>query len=77
LQIPEEVSAVLSHPFANSPPTGCDPFWVLAHALKYFVEKNGGFLPVSNDLPDITCETAVYVKLKNMYIDTYREVKII
>lgn len=51
------------------PQKGSDAFWVLANALAQFTQKNGGCLPVSTDLPDMTCETGIYVKLKAMYVD--------
>lgn len=44
------------------------PFWIMARALKDFVEKDGmGFLPLPGALPDMTAETALYINLQNIY----------
>jgi amyloid beta precursor protein binding protein 1 len=40
------------------------PFWILARALKDFVDgEGGGLLPVRGSLPDMTAETSRYVSL--------------
>mmetsp|Transcript_7775 Transcript_7775/g.21258 ORF Transcript_7775/g.21258 Transcript_7775/m.21258 type:complete len:558 (-) Transcript_7775:176-1849(-) len=44
------------------------PFWILAAALSRFVAKEGGaHLPVIGTLPDMTADTASYVKLSAIY----------
>ena len=44
------------------------PFWIMARALKDFVEKDGqGFLPLPGTLPDMTAETSLYINLQNIY----------
>lgn len=44
------------------------PFWIMARALKDFVEKDGkGYLPLPGILPDMTAETALYINLQNIY----------
>ena len=44
------------------------PFWIMARALKDFIEKDGkGFLPLPGVLPDMTAETALYINLQNIY----------
>lgn len=43
-------------------------FWILASALKNFVETDGkGFLPLPGTLPDMTADTASYINLQNIY----------
>ena len=43
-------------------------FWIMAHCLKDFVEKEGnGQLPLMGSLPDMTATTDVYVALQRMY----------
>lgn len=43
-------------------------FWIMARALKDFVEKDGkGFLPMPGTLPDMTAETSLYINLQNIY----------
>lgn len=44
------------------------PFWIMARALKDFVEKDGeGYLPLPGSLPDMTAETSLYINLQNVY----------
>lgn len=44
------------------------PFWILVRALNAFVAAEGhGFLPVSQDIPDMTSETDNYVRLKRVF----------
>lgn len=44
------------------------PFWIMARALKDFVEKDGkGYLPLPGSLPDMTADTALYINLQNIY----------
>jgi amyloid beta precursor protein binding protein 1 len=44
------------------------PFWIMARALKDFVESEGnGHLPVPGILPDMTADTALYINLQNVY----------
>ncbi len=45
-----------------------EEFWVLAAALKEFVEQEGkGELPVSGTIPDMTSDTHGYITLQRMY----------
>lgn len=42
------------------------PFWIMARALKDFVDKEG-LLPLQGALPDMTAETSLYINLQNIY----------
>ncbi|XP_052860022.1 nedd8-activating enzyme E1 regulatory subunit [Anopheles cruzii] len=43
-------------------------FWIMARALKDFVNNEGkGLLPVPGVLPDMTADTISYIKLQNVY----------
>lgn len=43
-------------------------FWILARALRDFVENEGaGLLPLPGVLPDMTADTASYINLQNVY----------
>jgi NEDD8-activating enzyme E1 regulatory subunit len=43
-------------------------FWIMARALRDFVEKDGnGYLPLPGILPDMTAETSLYINLQNIY----------
>lgn len=43
------------------------PFWLLVKALKQFVDKNDGFLPLKGELPDMDSSTDQYIGLQNIY----------
>ncbi|GBG27243.1 NEDD8-activating enzyme E1 regulatory subunit [Hondaea fermentalgiana] len=75
-EIPPEVSEeVFSHPYCGTEalPSGLGPFnmrfWVLARALKAFVEDQGSHpkLPLSGKLPDMTATTGMYVDMQRIY----------
>jgi len=45
-----------------------DEFWVLAAALKEFVENEGkGELPLSGSIPDMAADTTSYINLQRVY----------
>jgi len=44
-----------------------EPFWVIARAVKLFVEKHG-VLPLTGVLPDMKAESNTYVELQKMYV---------
>jgi len=44
------------------------PFWVMAAALKRFIQGQGqGCLPCNTNIPDMTSETKHYIQLKHIY----------
>lgn len=44
------------------------PFWILARAVKEFVEKEGeGALPLRGTIPDMFADSEKYVQLQNVY----------
>lgn len=44
------------------------PFWIMARALKDFIEEDRkGLLPLPGILPDMTAETSLYINLQNVY----------
>lgn len=67
-RIPDDVSEVLGDPAVTKIDIKTPRFWILVAALKQFIKEEGaGFLPVSTNIPDMTCESNVYVKLKQIY----------
>ncbi|XP_070500882.1 nedd8-activating enzyme E1 regulatory subunit [Chironomus tepperi] len=42
-------------------------FWIMARALKDFIDKGNGYLPLPGNIPDMTAETALYINLQNVY----------
>uniref|UniRef100_A0A7E4VP04 NEDD8-activating enzyme E1 regulatory subunit n=1 Tax=Panagrellus redivivus TaxID=6233 RepID=A0A7E4VP04_PANRE len=68
-KIPANVLTVFEHPLSN--PENLDEnnanwFWILAGALKLFVDQNG-VLPLSGQLPDMTSDSKRYAELLNVY----------
>jgi NEDD8-activating enzyme E1 regulatory subunit len=46
----------------------CKPFWILARAVKEFVEDEGkGLLPLPGLIPDMTADTSSFINLQNVY----------
>uniref|UniRef100_A0A5S6Q0R0 NEDD8-activating enzyme E1 regulatory subunit n=1 Tax=Trichuris muris TaxID=70415 RepID=A0A5S6Q0R0_TRIMR len=69
-EIPANVLDVLNDPCAHDPKGNRKPFWILAHALKSFVENEGdGRLPLRGSLPDMSSDTELYIRLQNIYKD--------
>uniref|UniRef100_T1JKN5 NEDD8-activating enzyme E1 regulatory subunit n=1 Tax=Strigamia maritima TaxID=126957 RepID=T1JKN5_STRMM len=49
-------------------PGASKPFWVMARALKDFVENEGnGALPLRGSIPDMTADSERYISLQNIY----------
>ena len=47
--------------------TGKNPFWIMARAVKEFVEKEGNSaLPLRGSLPDMTSDSQRYIALQNV-----------
>jgi amyloid beta precursor protein binding protein 1 len=69
-QIPQEVLEVINDPKADPSniTAASTNFWILASALKMFVDNEGrGKLPVNGSIPDMTAETKNYIALQNVY----------
>ncbi|KAK7601866.1 hypothetical protein V9T40_009307 [Parthenolecanium corni] len=65
-EVPKEIVKLLTDDNCVNLTTKSTSFWIMANALKYFVEKEG-YLPVRGVLPDMTAETKHYVKLQQIY----------
>ncbi|KAL3103274.1 hypothetical protein niasHS_002460 [Heterodera schachtii] len=44
-----------------------DLFWILAAALREFIDKNGNQMPISGQLPDMTSDSRRYAQLLGVY----------
>uniref|UniRef100_A0AC34GK91 Uncharacterized protein n=1 Tax=Panagrolaimus sp. ES5 TaxID=591445 RepID=A0AC34GK91_9BILA len=67
--IPSSVRDVFAHEYCkieNLTEKTATSFWVLAAALKAFVERHDA-LPLSGQLPDMTSDSERYTKLLNLY----------
>ena len=68
MQIPWEVKRVLEAAEETKMNEDTDKFWVVAKAVKEFVDNEGeGLLPLSSKLSDLTSTTEWYIKLQNIY----------
>ncbi|CAL1290314.1 unnamed protein product [Larinioides sclopetarius] len=66
--VPSEVREILSNPLCENLTSESKSFWILAKALKEFVDNEGqGCLPVRGVIPDMTSDTQRYIKLQNIY----------
>ncbi len=67
-KIPSGTRAVLNDSQAATITPHSSKFWIMANALKGFVENEGnGKLPVMGSIPDMTASTQTYVELQRMY----------
>lgn len=65
-RIPDDVQTIIKDEKAINPKG--DEFWVLAAALREFVEHEGkGELPLSGAIPDMTADTTGYITLQRIY----------
>ncbi|XP_015903826.1 NEDD8-activating enzyme E1 regulatory subunit [Parasteatoda tepidariorum] len=66
--IPGEIQDILKDPLCDNITSESKPFWIMARALKEFVNNEGqGCLPVRGVIPDMTSDTQSYVNLQNIY----------
>lgn len=66
--IPGEIRAILEDPLCVELNPESKSFWIMARALKEFVNnEGGGCLPVRGVIPDMTSDTNSYIKLQNIY----------
>mmetsp|Transcript_8982 Transcript_8982/g.19249 ORF Transcript_8982/g.19249 Transcript_8982/m.19249 type:complete len:537 (+) Transcript_8982:66-1676(+) len=66
--ISSEVRSILEDEAASSLTADSDDFWVLAAALRAFVEQEGeGHLPLEGVIPDMHSTTDLYLRLQRVY----------
>uniref|UniRef100_UPI00358EEBE6 NEDD8-activating enzyme E1 regulatory subunit isoform X2 n=1 Tax=Myxine glutinosa TaxID=7769 RepID=UPI00358EEBE6 len=69
-QVPREVEELFSDDCCENPNSNSTDFWICLHALKGFVEnEGGGTLPVRGSLPDMIADSASYLALQAVYRD--------
>ncbi|XP_014242902.1 NEDD8-activating enzyme E1 regulatory subunit isoform X2 [Cimex lectularius] len=68
-KIPSNVQNILNDDSCINLTSKSKPFWILAKALKDFIENEGnGCLPLRGSLPDMTAETKRYIALQQIYL---------
>ncbi|KAI7887818.1 Nedd8 activating enzyme E1 subunit 1 [Mucor mucedo] len=66
--ISDEVRHIFEEPSCQSAHSDSPHFWILARAVRDFVEnEGGGHLPLSGKLPDMKSDTLNYIGLQNVY----------
>lgn len=68
--VPPMISAILNDDKCVNLHEKSTSFWIIANAVKTFVEKEGqGELPLAGTIPDMESDTDRYVKLQNIFRD--------
>ncbi|XP_076370539.1 nedd8-activating enzyme E1 regulatory subunit APP-BP1 isoform X2 [Tachypleus tridentatus] len=66
--VPVNVQNILNDTACENLSSESKPFWIMARALRDFVENEGkGALPVRGTIPDMTADSERYIKLQNVY----------
>ncbi|KAJ2717221.1 hypothetical protein H4R19_000165 [Coemansia spiralis] len=67
--VPADVARILADPAAAAPGPQASPFWLLAGALRRYMDSEyaAGMLPHSGTIPDMKADTASYVELQRIY----------
>ncbi|KAI9347199.1 amyloid beta precursor protein binding protein 1 [Zopfochytrium polystomum] len=72
--VPKDVLAILSDPKAQNLTAASANFWIIAKAVKDFVDnEGGGLLPLSGGVPDMKADTESYVHLQTIYRQKARQ----
>ncbi|PFX26195.1 NEDD8-activating enzyme E1 regulatory subunit-like [Stylophora pistillata] len=73
-RIPCEVSKIFADDFCSNFTESRSSFWILAKAVKEFVENEGsGALPLRGSIPDMTADSKRYIELQNIYQEQARK----
>ena len=70
--VPSTTREILDDPAAETISATSSSFWVLAHALREFVNREGR-LPVSGSVPDMFSDSERYIQLQSIYKEKARE----
>ena len=70
--VPSTTREILDDPAAETMSATSSSFWVLAHALREFVNREGR-LPVSGAVPDMFSDSERYIQLQGIYREKARE----
>ncbi|KAK1133526.1 hypothetical protein K0M31_011328 [Melipona bicolor] len=67
-EIPENVMNILNNDQCINLTAKSSSFWIIAKAVRDFVEnEGGGLLPLKGTLPDMTADTEKYITLQQIY----------
>lgn len=72
-RVPSQVQDILSDSACTGLTSESSNYWVLAQAVKQFVDNEGnGALPLRGAIPDMTSDSKRYIQLQNVYMDQAR-----
>ena len=71
--VPYEAQQVLADPKAAATTPLTKLFWVIARALKEFVEDGDGSVPLNGSVPDMTASSDMYIAMQKVYGDKARQ----
>lgn len=66
-KIPGEIDSLLKDDACSTISSKSSNFWLLVRALREFVEKGDGTLPLPGSLPDMKAQSSTYVELQKLY----------
>ncbi|CAA9996397.1 unnamed protein product [Nesidiocoris tenuis] len=67
--VPKSVQEILRDCNCVNLTSESKPFWIMARAVKDFVDNEGeGLLPLRGSLPDMTADSSRYINLQQLYI---------
>ncbi|PWN37308.1 uncharacterized protein FA14DRAFT_159419 [Meira miltonrushii] len=66
-KIPSEIDSLLKDEACTNISSKSTNFWLLVRALREFVEKGDGTLPLPGSLPDMKAQSSTYVELQKLY----------
>ncbi|XP_033104427.1 NEDD8-activating enzyme E1 regulatory subunit-like [Anneissia japonica] len=73
-KIPSDVQKILDDQACTNLSSESSPFWIMAQALKQFVENEGNaMLPLRGSIPDMTADSKRYIQLQNIYKEQSRK----
>ncbi|KAH0613345.1 uncharacterized protein H6S33_009725 [Morchella sextelata] len=75
-ELSENAKTVLDHPACANISSESTNFWIIAKAVKQFLEspeQGNGLLPLSGGIPDMKAESNDYVALQNVYKNKSRQ----
>ncbi|XP_038070147.1 NEDD8-activating enzyme E1 regulatory subunit-like [Patiria miniata] len=73
-RVPSEVQDILRDPSCVNLTSESSSFWVIAQAVKQFVDnEGGGKLPLRGSIPDMTADSKRYIQLQNVYMEQAKQ----
>eukprot|EP01088_Endostelium_zonatum_P020924 TRINITY_DN7949_c0_g1_i2.p1 TRINITY_DN7949_c0_g1~~TRINITY_DN7949_c0_g1_i2.p1 ORF type:complete len:517 (-),score=137.86 TRINITY_DN7949_c0_g1_i2:131-1660(-) len=72
-RLPDDLTDVLNDDKASASSTPTSNYWIIAQAMKQYVDEEGKTVPVKGSVPDMTADTNSYVSLTEIYYQKSRQ----